>query len=311
MPNFAVYNYNFLRIIEPGNQLSMELDGFSEVDVEESFKNKQKILGEILDEDFKQPKDFTNAKKKSYWHKQIIKPRDDIYALCVANVAHVTITDESLKVKKYDDYRTCYVVIDNHQGVQRILIEQKSKAFKETKTAANILETSLNNFLRPYRLKVKLDAVYDSRVFKQIVERYDKGFSKVNFHFPPLNLERLTKVMDKVISQVREDWDSNLDFTLAGNNGKVKIDFDNKRQMALVQGASGAGVWIKMYPVELKGKCVYCGKNEFVTIIIDKELLDDLVSDKMELPGIGELPFDKLKIILRNIPNSFNQNSAQ
>lgn len=289
----------------------MEFDGFPAVDVEESFKNKQEILGEILNDDFKHPKDFTNSKKKSYWHKQIIKPRDDIYVLCVANVAHVKITDENFKDTMYDDYRICHVVIDNHKGVQRILIEQKSKAFKETKTAANILETSLNNYLRPYRLKLVLSAAYNKCVFKQIVERYEKGFSKVNFHFPPLNLERLTKVMDKVLSQVREDWDSSLDFTLAGNNGKVKIDFDNKRQMALVQGASGAGVWIKMYPIELGNKYIYCGKNEFVTIIIAKELLDDLVSDKMELPGIGEPPFDKLKIILRNIPDTFDQNSVQ
>ena len=37
---FAIYNYNFLRIIEPNKQLQMEFPGWQVVDVEESFRNR-------------------------------------------------------------------------------------------------------------------------------------------------------------------------------------------------------------------------------------------------------------------------------
>ena len=44
---FAIYNYNFLRIIEPNKQLQMEFPDWQVVDVEESFRNRQQVLGDI------------------------------------------------------------------------------------------------------------------------------------------------------------------------------------------------------------------------------------------------------------------------
>lgn len=41
----------------------------------------------------------------------------------------------------------------------------------------------------------------------------------MTFHFPHLNLDRLTKVMDKYLKTAREDWDSDLDFTFGANEG--------------------------------------------------------------------------------------------
>lgn len=250
--NFAIYNYNFLRIIEPNKQLQMEFPEWQVVDVEESFNNRQFLLGDILLSDYNTPYQFENAKKKKYWHVQVVKPQDEVYVMRVANVTNVTITDEHLKSKNYADYRNCLVIIDNRPGIQRIAIERKTKAFSDTKTVAGILEASLCKLLRQKLLKVKLTAVYGTNVFWTTLNDYPDGFRKVRFHFPHLNLERLTKVMDKYLKTAREDWDSDLDFSFGANEGGVvKIDSNNERQRALVEGASGGGVWIEMYP---KGK---------------------------------------------------------
>ena len=276
---FAIYNYNFLRIIEPNKQLQLEFPEWQKVDVEESFENRQQMFGDILQSDYHTPYQFESARGKQYWHRQVVKPQDEVYVMRVANVTNVTITDEQLKSKDYADYRNCLVIVDNRPGIQRVAIERKTKAFSDTKTVAGILETSLCKLLRQKLLKVKLTAVYGTNVFWTTLNDYPDGFRKVRFHFPPLNLERLTKVMDKYLKTAREDWDSDLDFSFGANEGGVvKIDPDNERQRALVKGASGGGVWIEMYP-KGKRRPVYCGQNQFVVMNVDAEVFDEIVSD--------------------------------
>lgn len=309
--NFAIYNYNFLRIIEPNKQLQMEFPEWQVVDVEELFNNRQYLLGDILLSDYNRPYQFENAKKKKYWHVQVVKPQDEVYVMRVANVTNVTITDEHLKAKKYADYRNCLVVIDNRPGIQRIAIERKTKAFSDTKTVAGILEASLCKLLSHKLLKVKLTAVYGTNVFWTTLNDYPDGFKKVRFHFPHLNLERLTKVMDKYLKTAREDWDSDLDFSFGANEGGVvKIDPENERQRALVEGASGGGVWIEMYP---KGKRhpVFCGKNQFVVMGTDSKVFEELESNEQVIPEVGQSAMDKVKLFMKQVPDVFdNQDSA-
>ena len=300
---FAIYNYNFLRIIEPNKQMQMEFPGWKAVEVEESFRNRQQLLGDILQSDYQTPYQFENAQRKAYWHRQVVKPQDEVYVMRVANVTNVTITDEHLKSQDYADYRNCLVLIDNRPGIQRIAIECKTKAFSDTKTVARILEASLCKLLREKLLKVKLTAVYGTNVFWNTLKDYPDGFRKVEFHFPPLNLERLTKVMAKHLNTAREDWDSALDVSFSANEGgTVKIDPKNERQCALVKGASGAGTWIKMYP---KGerRPRYCGKNQYVTATIDKEVFVDMESGQPVIPGVGVAPMDKVKLFMKQIPD--------
>ena len=308
--NFAIYNYNFLRIIEPNKQLQMEFPEWQVVDVEESFNNRQFLLGDILLSDYNTPYQFENAKKKKYWHVQVVKPQDEVYVMRVANVTNVTITDEHLKSKKYADYRNCLVIIDNRPGIQRIAIERKTKAFSDTKTVAGILEASLCKLLRQKLLKVKLTAVYGTNVFWTTLNDYPDGFRKVRFHFPHLNLERLTKVMDKYLKTAREDWDSDLDFSFGANEGGVvKINPNNERQRALVEGASGGGVWIEMYP-KGKRRPVFCGKNQFVVMGVDSKVFEELVSNEQVIPEVGQSAMDKVKLFMKKIPDVFNNQDS-
>ena len=44
MSKFAIYNYNFLRIIEPNPEYQIEFPGWVNVNVKESFDNRQQLL---------------------------------------------------------------------------------------------------------------------------------------------------------------------------------------------------------------------------------------------------------------------------
>lgn len=306
MSGFAIYNYNFLRIIRPNEEYQLEFPDWVKVNVQESFENRQQLLEELLLTDFEKPFPFENARKKPYWHKQIVKPQDNVYVMRVANVTNVTITDEHLMSQKYADYRNCLVIIDNRPGIQRIAIERKSTAFSHTKTVANILEASFCKLLKSKLLKVELSAVYSSNVFWDMLKKYPNGFSKVTFHFPHLNLDRLTKVMDKYLKTAREDWDSDLDFTFGANEGgAVKIDPENSRQTALIAGASGAGAWIKMLPNGEKGKAILCGKDQFVVRELDSEVFNNLVIGAQPIPGMGQSAMDKVKSFMKDMPDTF------
>lgn len=74
MSGFAIYNYNFLRIIRPNEEYQLEFPDWVKVNVQESFENRQQLLEELLLTDFEKPFPFENARKKPYWHKQIVKP---------------------------------------------------------------------------------------------------------------------------------------------------------------------------------------------------------------------------------------------
>ena len=86
MSKFAIYNYNFLRIIEPNEEHQLEFPDWENVNVKESFENRQQLLEELLLADYDKPFQFENARKKLYWHKQIVKPQDNVYVMRVANV---------------------------------------------------------------------------------------------------------------------------------------------------------------------------------------------------------------------------------
>lgn len=262
MSGFAIYNYNFLRIIRPNEEYQLEFPDWVKVNVQESFENRQQLLEELLLTDFEKPFPFENARKKLFWHKQIVKPQDNVYVMRVANVTDVTITDEHLMSKKYADYRNCLVIIDNRPGIQRIAIERKSKAFSHTKTVANILEASICKCLKDKLLKVKLSAVYSTNAFWTTVHDHPEGFCKVRFHFPHLNLDRLTKAMDKYLTTAREDWDSDLDFSFGANEGgTVSIDPDNKRQTALIEGHPGLAFLLKCFLKAINAKLCSVAKT--------------------------------------------------
>ena len=58
MSGFAIYNYNFLRIIRPNEEYQLEFPDWVKVNVQESFENRQQLLEELLLTDFEKPFPF-------------------------------------------------------------------------------------------------------------------------------------------------------------------------------------------------------------------------------------------------------------
>lgn len=311
MANFVIYNYQFARIIEPNEQHQIQFPGWETVDVEKSFARRQEILDEVLNHDYRNTIQFVNKRGWEYWHKQIVQPQDEVYVMRVANVRNLSITNEQLKEEIVKDYRNCLVIIDNRKGLQRIAIEKKTMVFQKTKTVASILEATLNVLLRHYRLKIIMEAPYPKQVFWQVVKEHPKGFKKITFHFPHLNLDRLVRVMDGFLTDVRRDWSSDLEFSLrADDGGALDLETNKARKEALVEGASAHGTsnadgtYIVMYPKD-GGKRIFVGKGHYVEKKLDDRVFEKLVGDEMLLKDMGTTPYDKVKVFMKNLPNVY------
>ena len=239
MATYAIYNYQFDKIVEHARQ--GEFEGMETVlmSADEAFPKKQEIFGEILNKDYKKEKaidviHFTNGHgSKEYIHRHLMPPTDDIVIMRVANRKSQTIVDENLREKQVDDYQNCIVMIDNRPGIQRMLIENKKTAFRDVKSLAAILQYTFNRLLRHYSLTISLDHLQDSRQFWQYANdrrTYPKGFYRICFKLPYPNLERLRKVYDRLFSQAQKSFDSRLNMDFTNSEGQVRLDENDPYQ---------------------------------------------------------------------------------
>lgn len=291
MKNFALYNYQFERIIEPSFEQKLAFPDCQYVNPDESFEKKQELFGRCFPKDCqrKLPFEFWNG-QKFHVHELVVPPTEDgIVILNLSNKKKKHRTNEDLKQETYDDYPYVMVIIDNRPGVQRILIEQNKSVFTDPKTPAKILQKAFNKELMRYMLSIELYAQYPVKDFWKEVENHPEGFKKVIFHLPCLNLERLTKVTDKYFTQAREDWQSSLDFSFtAPKGGAVHLDPNNPRQKALAESMSITGLptspdkkSIEMRTNAKTSEKIWVGKNSYLIYQIPDELLAALTSGQL------------------------------
>lgn len=306
MASFAIFNYQFDKIIEHSRQLT--IDGMDTVvmSAEEAFPRKQKILGELLDKDYNKAtsNDVIHFKNehgpKEYIHRHLMPPTDDMIIMRVANRKTQTVVDIELKEKKIEDYQNCIVIIDNREGIQRILIENKKTAFSDVKQVANILTYTFNQILVRYSLKIRLDHLQDDRVFWQYVNdrlNYPKGFHKVSFRLPYPNLERLKKTYDRLLNKARESFGTgvNMDF-IAPEGGQVRLDENDSYQKETFGWMmNDAGADIFLYNNASKKTPIPVGKNSFRVVVINDSIINRISEDAAGGDLFGSTALDEVK----------------
>ena len=305
MSTFAIFNYQFDKIMEHARQ--GELKGMETVlmSADEAFPQKQKIFGEMLNKDFKKEKTvdvihFTNGQgPKEYIHRHLMPPTDDIVIMRVANRKTQTIVDENLREKQVDDYQNCIVMIDNRPGIQRMLIENKKVAFRDVKSLANILEYTFNRLLRPYSLVISLDHLQNSRQFWQYAKdrhSYPKGFYRISFKLPYPNLERLRKVYDRLFSNAQKSFDSRLNMDFINPEGKVRLDENDPYQKEAIKWfMEEAGGNVTLYSNEAKKTPIHVGENSYRAITVSNTIIQKVTEDAVNNDLFGSSALDEVK----------------
>lgn len=293
MATFTLYNYEFGKILshEP-----VDLFGNTDVimDAETAFPQRQQILDDILKRDYErsEPITFVNiSHKKEYGHKHMMPPTDGMAVMRVRNLVRKELHNADWTTEIREDYPDCIVIIDNRPGIQRLAIETKQIAFKGIWTLPNIVSATLNKILRPYSLYVELRNVPDERDFWELVsdrKKYSKGFYKIRFHLPHLNLERLHKVFNRLSEETRRSFGSDLTLELtAEKGGELLFNQDDKYQAGLIHAVSevggravgSTGAVISVYSNDDKRRPIPIGTNSFQTFVESKSTFDSLTED--------------------------------
>lgn len=308
MPSFAIYNYQFARIIRRTKEQRLFGKDSLEMEADEAFPLRQQLLSTLLTDDYKSEQEickikFINGRSdKEFIHRHLIPPTDDIVVMRVANVRTATYVNKDFNENHVEDYQNCLVIIDNRPGIQRILIENKKRAFQDVKQVANILAFTFNQLLQRFSLKIELMHLQESKKFWQYVEdrrSYPTGFYRVSFHLPHLNLERLRKVYDSVLNQSRESFNSDLDWSFKANDGgQIHFDQKDERQRTLISymmedvGSNN----IKLYPNQNKRKAIIVGKDSFAAIGISESVIKRLKEDVRSGNLFGSAALNEIKI---------------
>lgn len=306
MATFAIFNYQFEKIIEHSRQLTIEGMDTVMMSAEEAFPQRQKILGELLGKDYSKATsdDVIHFKNehgpREYIHRHLMPPTDDMVIMRVANRKTQTVVDIELKEKKIEDYQNCIVVIDNREGIQRILIENKKKAFADVRQVANILTYTFNQLLVRYSLKIRLDHLQDNRVFWQYVNdqlTYPNGFHKVYFHLPYPNLDRLKKVYDNLFNKARESFDTSIDLNfVAPDGGQVRLDENDAYQKKTIEWLmEDAGADIKLYSNASKKTPIPVGEKSFRVVTISDTTFIRVSEDAAGGDLFGSTALDEVK----------------
>ncbi len=308
MASFAIYNYQFGKIIKRTSEGRLFGKDALEMEAEEAFPQRQQIFGTLLEDDYQPEQEickikFINGRSdKEFIHKHIIPPTDDIFVMRVANVRKASYVNKDFNEDHIEDYQNCIVIIDNRPGIQRILIENKKGAFQDVKQVANIITYTFNKLLKRFSLVLELMHLQESKKFWQYVEdsrSYPTGFYRVSFHLPHLNLERLRKVYDNVLSQSRESFNSDLDWSFKANEGgQIHFDQKDERQSTLISymmedvGSNN----IKLYPNQNKRRAIIVGKDSFAAIGINESTIKRLEEDVRTGDLFGSAALNEIKI---------------
>lgn len=313
MAKFAIYNYQFEPMLEKFEQMQLEFPEWGKVDPKISFENRQKIFGQLFDDDYNQTDGRVlkfKLRNKVYKHNHLMKPMDGIIVMRVANQRTTKITKADFTTDVFEDYPNCLVVFDNRPGIQRLLIEQKSSAFAETKTVAKIMKETFNNLLKHFKLSISLDPIFSAKEFDKMVLQYEHiGFRQIKFVLPHKNLERVVEGMEQTLSDIRANWETTMELVFkAPKGGRVPIDTSNERQMHLVRLASGiGGETIRMTPNGQYQKQLNCGEDSFVTESIDNDIFNELSMTNPRTSLFEEdSPLNRLKIAMKAIKNHYD-----
>lgn len=306
MASYAIFNYQFAKIIKRTKEGSLFPVEEAELSADEAFPKRQEILDEIIRKDFQKEEQISFRSKRSmekvYVHRYLIQPTDHITILRIANKRTTTIVTKELKEKQEDDYQNCIVIIDNRPGIQRILIENKKAAFQDVKQVAGILGWTLDGLLSRYNLSIELMHLQDPRAFWQFVNdkrSYPDGFYKITFHLPHLNLERLKKVFDKVLILSREVFDSDLEWSYrAQQGGQLPVDEKNPYQKDLIDWMMSevGSDNIKLYSNAQKKKAIVVGRDSFLAVGVSDTLIRRLTEEAVNGDLFGSKALDEIKL---------------
>jgi len=277
---------------------------------QEALEQKQELFQKIIDRAVtgERPLQFFRNAGKGFpvakeYASQILWTQDDLTFIQIENKRERP-DHKDFKKFKGEDYPWCNIIIDNRKDVQHIAI-QNNNAFTSTDAVAAILKDTFNERLSNYYLQVEIDAMYQSRAFWSVIERYkDVGIKMIQFDFDFPNLPWASDALDKLNEGAKKlGARPSAKFT-AGEGGRLLIDSENRDEDIEVytHACSGLGADIIVQPNGMDSM-VHCKEDKEQRV---QKQIPDVVLDAADEEDNFESTYQEVKRFTNSIQKYYD-----
>lgn len=311
MSTYAIYTYQFERIIRSAHR-QLEIENFpSPGCTDEEWEKRQETFQTFFNTNVPVVRRQYSTGKSTFVYDTIFV-EGNVSIMKFGRLSRKSFTDVKLNDHTVEDYPWCYVIFDNRDGIQRMLIEQKPSAWPNsptitgTKKVARALAMIFDKWLSTQKgmhFNFGDGPVFKSNDFWEYVKHYPKGFSRVHFSLPPLNLGRLASLGDNFLS-IRQETGGGIDTDLkAPKGGVLTLTPENPQTQSLVDLHSACGKEIKAYPKDGHTMIKISGDNleNDVAVEIPDALIPILASKQL----FGKEDFNKFVEILNSVKDLY------
>lgn len=240
MMRFTIYSYLFKPINEP-----FQPELFSpDVDADESMDKKQEIFSNF----FKGDQQIRFHRGNQRFDHLVVAEANGVIVLQIANNTQ-QVHEQKFNRWTEEDHPSLFVLIDNRTDRQVIAIENRTLAFSDTQTVANILEESFNRRLYRHRLQLQVNAKYHAHEFWDVVSQYEQGIASVTFKFPYPNMPAISDMVGEFYTDLARRTNSEPKTTLTTpKTERMRLEPDDEILQQMIKAASASGKLIMMRP---------------------------------------------------------------
>lgn len=210
MARFVVYTYQFSPIVNFHARIGEEI-----LSMQERMERKQEFMQNILNELANGSLHF-RYRNRDYNHLSCMNAQG-IAILKLANNTNVFF-EQDFHREALPNHPSCYILIDNRQDVQHILIEEKADSFTSTDVVKTILAKLFEKKMEEYGLEISINKAYQEREFWDTIRLYPQGIQMVRFQ---MSYPNLPAVWRNVGDMIRES-------SLETNSHKTSIEFHSQ-----------------------------------------------------------------------------------
>lgn len=217
---------------------------------------------------------------------------DECFLYKIANKKPTTITKDFKQTRTIDEPYV-FIIINNNKEIQKIAINENSKAFTKPDSVRNIIRKLFQKDLENHGLNIEIEKLFDKKTFWSYVSIYKDQISYINFKIIKPNLanisaslsEDLKKFMNKVNSH-----ESNLKIKAPKKGVLENINQSNPDINGLVDYSSKGGG-----SVTLKFKGIAKSYNT-----LEKPLIIEI--NEMQIEGSSPQDVSKvLQLLFNNV----------
>lgn len=312
MAEFALYTYAFRDVERIGLYLGQEDDHDKLPTLQDKQDFMQKIFRDDINggrefecfrtQEFKDTKTKKNRKEKVKYGSKVVWEKSGLILLMINNPYRTITKHKDFQKIKEQDEPWCYVIIDNRFGREFIAI-QKSMAFNDTDTVAEILESSLRSRFTPHYVTIDVKNQYKPEAFWDIINKHKLyGIQEVSFRFAAPNHPWATELIGQVREAAR-DMNAKPTTTFSSAEGDpLLIEKSNMELCNYVEACSMEGEDIV---IKVKGQRarlhVVDVKNKYVIRQMSDETFRSIVNF---VPELFDENFASLAAFLNQIKTS-------